>query len=255
MMPIVEFKDKWPQLRQAGSGVVAAAGGDGTVSTVAGFLAGTEFSLGVIPTGTLNHFAKDLDIPVDIEQAVGVIAASKTKLVDTAKINGRVFVNNSSIGVYPDMVKTRDKHASKVGKWPASIWGLLAQLPAPRAYQYRLRVNGQSSYCHTPFIFVGNNSYKLEEAGIANRTKLTEGKLCIYVIKTKSRLRLVVMAVRSLMGRVETEPGFETFEATEFTVESPYRRAADVAMDGEVETFDFPLEYLIQPQSLRVVVP
>jgi diacylglycerol kinase family enzyme len=250
---ISELNDKVSHAE--GGVVVVAAGGDGTVSAVAGQLVGSEAKLGVVPVGTLNHFAKDLGLPMSIDEAVVVIARGKTMLVDTAKVNGQTFINNSSIGVYPDLVKVREKHAPRFGKWPAALWGLLVQLPAPRAYHYTLNAEGRLSSCYTPFIFVGNNSYQVEEAGIFDRANLTEGTLCIYVVKTKSRLRLVSMAVRSLLGAVEADPGFERFDTNKLKIDGHHRRRVDVALDGEVKTFDFPLQYSVNPRSLKIIIP
>jgi diacylglycerol kinase family enzyme len=87
--------------------VVVAGGGDGTVNAVAGVLAGTEKPLGVLPLGTLNHFAKDLGIPHEVERAVQLLGTGAPRRVDVAEVNGRVFVNNSSIGVYPLAVRER----------------------------------------------------------------------------------------------------------------------------------------------------
>ena len=90
------------------SSVVVAGGGDGTVNAVASELVGTGKILGVLPLGTLNHFAKDLCIPLDIESAVDVIAQETITQIDIGEVNGRYFLNNSSIGLYPQIVQERE---------------------------------------------------------------------------------------------------------------------------------------------------
>ena len=90
---------------RAGVDVIVAGGGDGTVSAVAAALVDTEVALGVLPLGTLNHFAKDLGLPLDLGGAVRVIAAGQTQRIDVGEVNGRVFINNSSLGLYPEMVR------------------------------------------------------------------------------------------------------------------------------------------------------
>ncbi|MGC4004181.1 MAG: diacylglycerol kinase family protein [Pirellulales bacterium] len=87
---------------------VIGGGGDGTLSAIAGALAGTKMPLGVLPLGTLNHFAKDLKIPMHLADAAWVVAQRRIAQVDVAEVNGRVFLNNSSLGLYPRMVIERD---------------------------------------------------------------------------------------------------------------------------------------------------
>src|SRR5207244_13653059 len=99
----------------AGHRIVVAAGGDGTVSTVAGALAGTRSALGVVPMGTLNHFARDLKVPIDVAEAAKAIVQGRETRVDIGEVNGRVFVNNSSIGLYPSFLMHR-RHQERLGR-------------------------------------------------------------------------------------------------------------------------------------------
>lgn len=252
---ISDWESKFNEINKTKSATVVAAGGDGTVSAVAGKLAGTDLCMGVIPVGTLNHFAKDLQIPLDIESAAAVIAAGKTVQIDTAKVNEEVFVNNSSIGVYPDIVRTRDKHAPAVGKWPAAFYGLFVQLRAPRAYKFEIMVDNKKLTVRSPFIFVGNNSYNVDKAGINNRTTLAGGELCLYVIKSESRLHLLSLAILAVMGRAEAQKGFESLAAKKINIKTYSRRTIEVAFDGEVKRINLPLNYSIQSRSLNVIVP
>ena len=94
---------------------IIVGGGDGTISTVAGVLSGSGVPLGIIPLGTLNHFAKDLNIPLAVDQAVAVIAAAMPAPIDVGEANGRVFINNSSIGMYPNLVVDRERNDGTEG--------------------------------------------------------------------------------------------------------------------------------------------
>ena len=98
-------------------------GGDGSIRAVAGVLADSDVPLGVVPLGTLNHFAKDLGIPLKVEDAAATIAAGRTRLVDLAEVNGETFINNSSIGIYPYMVIDRERRRAqhKLTKWMAMV--------------------------------------------------------------------------------------------------------------------------------------
>src|SRR5438132_11799820 len=108
---MTESADIYEALKEAaaapGLDAVVAGGGDGTLSCAAGHLAGTGRAFGILPLGTLNHLARDAGIPADIEEAARVIAAGHVREIDVAEVNGRVFVNNSSVGLYPDMVMLR----------------------------------------------------------------------------------------------------------------------------------------------------
>src|SRR3954471_21081525 len=162
------------------SDVVVAAGGDGTINAVAARLLGSERTLGVIPGGTLNHFAKDLGIPQDFEGAVAVLRAGVTRRVDVAELNGRPFLNNSSLGMYPQIVREREKiqrHGFR--KWTAfaaAVARVLMQWPVLRV---RLEVDGRVWNRRTPFVFVGNNQYVLEGLRMGSRERLDGGELCL----------------------------------------------------------------------------
>ena len=135
-----------------GSFAVAAGGGDGTVSAVASGLIDSECALGVLPVGTFNHFAKDLRIPLDVERAAQTIATGEIRRVDVGEVNGRIFVNNSSLGLYPSMVHGREQgQRLGRGKWIALFWATLAVLRRCPLLSVRLTSrDGQQLMRRTP---------------------------------------------------------------------------------------------------------
>ena len=151
-------------------GVIVAGGGDGTVSTVAAALVDTDICLGVLPLGTLNHFAKDLGLPLDLEAAVRCIATGVTSRVDVGEVNGRVFVNNSSLGLYPDIVRDREQQQKRFGrgKWHALLRASIAALRRYPFLQVSLAVEGRERAYRTPFVFIGNNAYRMEGLTMAS---------------------------------------------------------------------------------------
>src|SRR5258708_4833861 len=157
---------------------IVAAGGDGTVNTVAAEVAGTEKTLGVLPLGTLNHFAKDLHLPLDLEGAVRTIAEGNIASVDVGEVNGRVFVNNSSLGIYPHIVHRRvvEQMRLRIGKRPASIWATIHAFRRFPFLNLRIEVNGKTLRRETPFLFVGNNEYEMTGFRIGTRRRLDAGK-------------------------------------------------------------------------------
>ena len=235
--------------------VVMGGGGDGTINTVASHLVGTDKILGVLPLGTLNHFAKDLRIPLDLEGAAHTVISGRPIDVDVAKVDGRIFLNNSSLGLYPTIVREREKKQRLgSGKWPAFLW---AAVSAFRRYPFlhvRLVASGKEFNLRTPFVFVGNNEYVMERLDIGSRSRLDRGLLSVYVTNRTGRWGLVRLALRALLGRLHSEKDFLALLTSEVTIKTGHRRLR-VALDGEVTLMPTPLHYQSRPGALRVMVP
>lgn len=234
---------------------IVAAGGDGTVSSVAASLVDTDKVLGVLPLGTLNHFAKDLNIPTDIETAAQTIVAGHTTEVDVAEVNNRIFLNNSSLGLYPTIVRERVKR-ERLGfrKWPAFVWATIQALRRYPFLDVRLCVNDRLLDRTTPFVFVGNNEYAMESFNIGSRDRLDRGVLSIYITHRTSRLKLITLALRALIGRLRDDKDFLALSSDEVKIEAA-RKQLRVAFDGEIELMETPLQYRIRRRALRVIVP
>lgn len=236
---------------------IVAAGGDGTVSAVASVLAGTDMPMGVLPLGTLNHFAKDLTIPLEIADAVQVIRQQQTLAVDIGRLNAHTFVNNSSLGVYPWVVKKREEDASDshLGKNMSMLWACvhcMYQFPLSRVY---LTVDDARKYeIKTPFIFIGNNEYHVNPSGFGDRHELNAGTLCVYTVRHDGRLGLLRLLCRILLGKLHEEGTFERHLASKFQIDSEESELS-VAMDGEVMDVKTPLLYTTAPGDLKVIVP
>jgi YegS/Rv2252/BmrU family lipid kinase len=235
---------------------VIAAGGDGTINAVASALADSGTPLGVLPLGTLNHFAKDLGIPIDVTEAAHTIGTGDTIDVDVGEVNGRVFLNNSSLGLYPHIVRNREKQQRRLGrgKWPALLWATLTTLRRRPFLNVRLSTDETTRRCTTSFVFIGNNVYTMEGFNIGQRERLDAGQLSLYLTRRCSRFRLVTLAVRALFGRLHQADDFEATTAESIVIETRHKRL-HVATDGEVNVLDTPLEYRIRPRALRVLVP
>ena len=236
--------------------VVVAGGGDGTVSAIAAELAGTQKILGVLPMGTLNHFAKDIGIPLDLKGAVRTVTHGSVAHFDVGEVNGRVFVNNSGLGLYPRIVAQRDVHRERhgSGKWPAFA---RATVSAIRRYPFlKLRVNlgGEERLLKTACVFVGNNLYEIAGLKLGGRACLNAGKLGFYVANRTGRFGLIRLGVRALVGRLNQAKDFESFCIEEAWIESR-KRTLLVSTDGEVTRMKPPLHYRILPSALRVLVP
>ncbi len=255
---IDESEDLTAATKQAAPTVdaVIAAGGDGTINSVAAGLVGTDLPIGVLPRGTVNHFARDLGLPMALPEAIAVIARGQVMSVDVAEMNGRPFVNNSSIGFYPRIVKHRDRLRARqvLGKWMAMLYALLAALRRFAQLDVSIQFGGQRIHLRTPFVFVGNNCYTLDLLSMGERPHLDRGELCVYLAHRPGRFGLLRLLVLALFRRLRHARDFEELKVTEVTIDTR-RKLLPVAIDGEVHHLAPPLHYRIRPRALRVLVP
>ncbi|OEZ54309.1 diacylglycerol kinase [Duganella sp. HH105] len=238
-----------------GAPVVVAGGGDGTINAVASVLVGSATRLGVLPLGTLNHFAKDLKIPLDLDQAVANVVQGRVCQVDVGEVNGRIFLNNSGLGIYPDIVRDREQQQRHLGrgKWPAFGRALFAALRRFPFMSVRLKINGEDHLRRTPFVFIGNNEY-LQGLTLGARERLDSGKLCLYVAQKPTRLGLLRYGMHALFGKLGEARDFDVLSASELVIETRHHHMR-VATDGEVTLMKPPLCYRSRAAALNVVVP
>ena len=244
------------QLAARNYDAVVAAGGDGTVSAVAAGLAGTVMPLAVLPLGTLNHFAKDIEMPLDMAEAVRAIRDGAVSAVDVGEVNGRVFVNNSSIGLYPEAVVVRDDARRRRGwrKFPAMLLAAARVLWRFPLLAICVETPEQSVVTKTPFVFFGNNEYKTTLLSVGKRERLDEGQLCVNTVRAKSRSKMFWLIMRALFRRPEAIEDFEAICVPQATVRCKKRHLV-VAVDGEVVRMKSPLLYRIRPGALLVRRP
>ncbi|MGZ5032538.1 MAG: diacylglycerol/lipid kinase family protein [Usitatibacter sp.] len=239
-----------------GPPVIVAGGGDGTVSSVASLVQSTGTALGILPLGTLNHFARDVGIPVELDAAVRIIAAGRQIRVDVGRVNGKAFINNASLGIYPDIVRDRERQQRRLGRgkrW-AMAWAILTALRRSPFLRVRLHVDAEVRNYRVPFVFIGNNVYVMEGFNIGTRESLREGRLSIYLTQRRGRLGLFALAFRALFGRLSQARDFEAATAQALDIESRHHYLP-VATDGEVTLVKTPLHCEIKPGALRVIVP
>jgi diacylglycerol kinase family enzyme len=235
--------------------VIVAAGGDGTVNCVAQAVLGTKAKLGVVPVGTLNHFAKALGMPLEIAAAVGVIVRGRSKSVDVGTVNKQVFVNNSSIGFYPRSLLTRGAYDERIGKWPAAAWGFARALMRPRHYRIDIVIDGVKQTLRTPFVFVGNNEYQRTQPNLGERTTLSSGQLAVYVIKATTPVGIIRSFAHALLTRKRDTEDFAVYLTSNCTIYTRHHRHIHVACDGEVLKTETPLRYRSEHKKLTVIAP
>lgn len=252
---IVEFAQR---AAQSAAQIVVAGGGDGTIAAVAAELVDTNKTLGVLPLGTLNHFSRDLNIPTDLVEAVQVIAAGFVKKIDVAEVNGRIFLNNSSIGLYPNIVRRREIQQLKLGrsKWYAALSATLAVVRQNRLFAVKIITDDEEITRLTPFVFVGNNEYEMDFFNLGKRKNLDAGKLSVYFLERTGRFGLARLAVRTIFGKIIDAKEFQALSVESMIIETRRRKKQILAAtDGEARMTETPLHYKIRPQALRVIVP
>ena len=236
--------------------IIVAGGGDGTVNAVASELVGTEKTLGVLPLGTLNHFAKDLNIPPDLAAAARNLIEGEATQIDVGEVNGRVFINNSSLGLYPSIVRHREKQQERLGrgKWFAAVWATLKVFRRYPLFRVRLSADGQEFHRRTPFVFIGNNEYQMDTFNLGARSCLDAGQLSLHLTRDIGRLGLLRLAVSAIFGRLREAKDFDALCTREVWIEM-HRKRVQVATDGEVNLMEAPLHYRVRPAALRVITP
>ncbi len=236
-----------------GATVLVAAGGDGTVSALSGLAVKHDVTLGVLPAGTLNHFAKDIAVGDTLEAAAATLARGNVQKLDVAEVNSQVFVNNSSIGLYPSLVRERERLQKYITKWPAMVVAFLIVLTQIRRHRIMATIDGDKQLIKASFMFIGNNRYKIEQGDFSTRHSLQEGVLSVYVLKTAKFRKLLRVAWNGLRGQLAAETAFDIYEAREVTLQLRYKRVF-IAFDGEVRREQPKLRYILRPAAMKVVV-
>ena len=243
-------------IAERGDRLVIGGGGDGTISAAAAALVGTETVLGILPLGTLNHFARDLGLPADLEEAAKLIAGGKSRRVEVAEMNDLIFINNSAIGLYPLMVIDRDLQRKKLGrsKRLAMIVASARTLVRFGHQRLTLTINDEKERVDTPLLFVGNNDYRIDLGAPGQRESLEDGELCVMVMRKKTRRGFIAASIRALFNRAR-DADMEKIGGVERLRVSSRRSIVATSLDGEVVAAQPPLDYRIRKHALGVITP
>jgi diacylglycerol kinase family enzyme len=254
--PGLDLTELIRQQMDRGRRLFVAAGGDGTINhVVQPLVQHPEAVFGVVPIGTYNHFARDLGIPLDWREALEVIANGDMKQIDAGRINQRFFVNNVSLGAYPELVARREERGRDYPRWKARLYAFRTTLRALPRVAFAVETANHREAIRTNLFMLSNNSYDLSRIGIeASRTTLESGRLSVYWLPELPRWELMRFVAHYLTGNVRTAPGFRSFRTSQMKIYSP-KKEIRVAIDGEVFGIAPPLVITIVPRSLTVRVP
>ena len=241
---------------ERGEALIIVGGGDGTISAAASAIVDTDTALGILPLGTLNHFARDLGLPTDLREAAKVIASRKERRVDVAQMNDRIFINNSAIGLYPLMVLDRDTQRKRLGrsKKLAMIVASARTLARFNHQRLTLTVNDEKERVDTPLLFVGNNDYRIDLGAAGKRESIEDGELSVMVMRKKTRRGFIASTIRALLNRSRDDDMERIAGVARLRVTSR-RSVLPVSLDGEVVGASSPLDYRIRKGALRVIAP
>ncbi len=243
-------------LVKSGASRILVAGGDGTIATAAAALLGTETELAILPGGTLNHFARDLGISTVAAEAVELAANPGTRKVDVGVVNGRVFLNTSSVGSYVRFVHTREKLEHHFGYRLSSLFSAVHLATTLRRMGVEIEVDGHARIFRTPLVFIGVGERELEFPVLGGRVQDGRSGLHIMVVKGRSRLRMLgigAVAIMRGLKAVSRSGHFEDVIVDRATI--TMKGQGWVALDGEIARLGTPLEYELHRGALSVVCP
>lgn len=254
VLELVEGKDIPAALdRHASAPRIAVGGGDGTLGCGADALSRRGGELAVLPLGTRNHFARQLDIPDDLPAAAKLAASGTVRQVDLGDAGGRTFINNFSAGAYVKLVREREH--SLLPKLLATVPATWRTLRDLRSRRFDLTLDGKPHAIATPLLFIGNNRYQVSEGRPGEREALDNGLLDCYAVAPLARTALIAAALRTLIARPRMHRDFVLDRtATEAVIEGP-GKSIEAALDGERVKFDLPLTIRTRPRALAVVAP
>jgi diacylglycerol kinase family enzyme len=236
---------------------VVAAGGDGSVAGVAHALAGTGVALGVLPLGTFNYFARGLKMPEDPEGAARAILEGRPHDIAVGTLNGRVFLNNVAIGIYPAILEEREATYARYGRY--RLLAHLASLRTILRFQTPHRMDiYQDQTRHrirTPMLFVARSAYQLDQFGLEGGDAISDDRFVLFLAHQQTRLGFLRLAWKLIRKRVDHGKDIIVSTPRRIAVAVRGRRRISVALDGEKLRMRLPLRIQLNDHVLQVILP
>jgi diacylglycerol kinase family enzyme len=256
----VEGEALMPTLEQAANDpeidVILAGGGDGTISAAAAIAFEHGKVLAVLPAGTMNLFARSLQVPLDLHQALQALASGEVADVDIATANGKPFVHQFSVGLHARMVRIRENmtYKSRWGKMLASARAAFAVIRNPPRFRVDLKTPHGVERRETSGVNISNNP--LGEGHLPYADRLDQGVLGVYVAKAISSWALVRLAFSIASGHWKQSPMVSVREVSEVTLHFPKRkRSAQAVIDGELIDLPREVDLRVHARGLKVIAP
>lgn len=242
--------------KDGGFATIIAAGGDGTICAVAGVLAGTGIAMGIVPMGTFNFFARSLGLPNDPAGAIAALITADPQQVNVGEVNGKLFLNNASLGLYPALLERREAAYARFGRSRlAAYWsGLRTLVTYDRPSRMRITIDGRTEHLRSPMIFVAQSAYQLDQYGMEGADLIRDGKFAVYIAPELRRWQLLGFALRVALRTARPYRDFTLEAGSEITIETRKSRRT-IARDGEREKMVAPFRFKVLPAALTVLVP
>jgi diacylglycerol kinase family enzyme len=232
------------------------AGGDGTIATAASALLETDIQLAILPGGTLNHFATDLQIPTEPAEALALAVVGTPKPTDVGMVNERVFLNTSSAGAYVHFVRVREYLEPRLGYRIASFIAALRVLFQLRMISVELDVDGQRKTYVTPIVFIGAGERELKLPLLGKRIPGGRRGLHVMIVRGRSRARVMAIGLNAVARGVKTAartPELDSFIVDKCTI--TLRHEGRIAVDGELVAVGKTLDYHVKSDAIQVICP
>jgi len=245
---------------RSAAGVVVAAGGDGTLNAVASAVLGSGLAFGILPQGTFNYFGRNHSIPADSERALAILLEGLVRPVQVGLVNGRVFLVNASLGLYPKLLEDREVYKRRYGRTRlVALWSaLVTLLHSPRQLSLQLDGPQGERLLRTSTLVVGNNALQLEQLGIAEAAELERGSLVAMSPRPVGTLALYGLVLRgalSRLGEAENVVSFAFHRLVVRRLAPAAPRGIKVAIDGEILRMRPPIEFRVSAHRLPLLVP
>lgn len=250
------------RLARDSGGILVAAGGDGTINTVAGKAVEAGCPFGVLPQGTFNYFGRTHGIPEDLGEAVQALLSARVQPVQVGQVNQRIFLVNASIGLYPQIIEERESDKKQFGR--SRVVALLSMLKTALGRTQYLRISlesgGRTHTLRTAMLFIGNNSLQMEQLGIMPLSSaLEDGKLAAIAPKSVGRIGMMGLMLRGALGMLGGAGNLVSFSFESLTVKQRTlygtRKKIKVATDGEICQLDTPLRFRVLTDQLMLMKP
>jgi len=235
-------------------------GGDGTLASAAGLVAGSSVALGILPLGTMNLIAQTVGMAASLDAALAQLRDAQAQPVDAGRANGRLFLHHVSFGLQPRMVRIRERlgYSSRLTKMLAAARATLAVLVNPRSLRLGLTIDGQLAEIRTPGLIVSNNLY--ENARMLKQARLDEGVLGIYALSPMPIIAYLRLAIDVLRGRWQDNVNVQEQRGRRVGLVRHRRlrrdsRSIQATVDGELALLDLPLHIESEPGALRLLIP
>jgi diacylglycerol kinase family enzyme len=237
--------------------LLVAGGGDGTICTIAEAALKTGKTIGVLPLGTFNYFARNLRIPLELESAAQVLIEGKPVRASVLDLDGRLILNNASIGIHPAVLLRRRKIYRWLGRSQLNAYlsVILTAFQRPPRLRVRLETEMGEAVRETPMVLVCSNAYQMETFGLAGSECLGSGKFGLYVARMGGRATVLRLGFRAAVRRLRPNVDYEAICTSEVTIETLTRRRLRAALDGELEQVQSPMHFRVAPKQLIVLAP